>query len=75
MREYCRACRDNDRTTVAEFIIWGKLFPPQALGPRCWNHAAPWFDISRIEQYAVYDLRPVYVAMVGQEQADKADAP
>ena len=24
----------------AEFILWGKLLPPEALGPRCYTHAA-----------------------------------
>lgn len=22
----------------ADVIFWGKLFPPKALGPRCWGH-------------------------------------
>jgi hypothetical protein len=64
-REYCRACRDEDRLTVAEFILWGKFFRREALGPRCYDHAAEWIDIFRVDQYAVYDLRPVneYLAM------------
>lgn len=63
-REYCRECRDLEPSvfTPAEFILWGKLFPREALGPRCYEHAAshisPW-GMGRIEEYAVYDLRLV----------------
>lgn len=24
----------------AEYVLWGKLLPPEALGPRCYDHAA-----------------------------------
>jgi hypothetical protein len=57
--EWCRACRDEDRLTPAIVIVWGKLFPPEALGPRCWDHAAEHVDMSRLDQWAVFDLRPV----------------
>jgi hypothetical protein len=31
--------RCNER---AEFLLWGKLFPKEALGPRCYDHAVKW---------------------------------
>jgi hypothetical protein len=43
-------------------IIWGKLFPLEALGPRCLDHAAKhigWASMSRLDQVAVFDLRLV----------------
>jgi hypothetical protein len=39
----CREWVDekNDRCWApAEYILWGKLFDPDALGPRCYDHAA-----------------------------------
>jgi hypothetical protein len=45
----------------ADFILWGKLLPPEALGPRCYDHAEKWVPgvSGRADQYAVFDLRPV----------------
>jgi hypothetical protein len=65
-REYCRQCRDEGRTTVADFILWGALFARAAVGPRCYDHTAEWVDMARIDQWAVYDLRPVneHLAMI-----------
>lgn len=45
-------------------VIWGKLFPPAALGPRCHAHLCYWCNERSVEQifregFAVYDLRPV----------------
>jgi hypothetical protein len=69
--EWCRECRDEREFKFmapgvpAEFILWGKLFPPEALGPRCYDHAAKWLghgNMSRIDQYAVFDLRPFMVS-------------
>lgn len=62
--ECCRECRDFEPPlyTRADFILWGKLLPPEAMGPKCYDHTADhlgWFAMSRIDQYAVYDLRPV----------------
>ena len=65
--EWCRECRDESQWLApgreADFILWGKLFPPEALGPRCYDHAAKWIgpaSMSQVDQYAVYDLRPVH---------------
>jgi hypothetical protein len=67
VEESCREWVDqkmNYCSERAQFILWGKLFPPDALGPRCYDHAAVHLrgDMSahNIEQTAVYDLRPVY---------------
>ena len=56
--EWCRRCRDLEvQPRPADFIVWGKLFPPESLGPRCGEHLDPDIRISRIDQYAVLDLR------------------
>lgn len=71
--EFCRHCRDEfwdpdspgyraTEILPAEFILWGKLFPAEALGPACYGHAAehlPSGALSpmQIGQYAVFDLR------------------
>ena len=64
--EFCRACRDElpwgQPLPLADFIIWGKLTPPEHLGPRCTDHAEKalgWNFISQVDQWAVYDLRPL----------------
>lgn len=63
LREWCRHWPDgaNNRCgALAEFILWGKFFPPEALGPRCHDHALPYsrLDTHTVEQSAIYDLRP-----------------
>lgn len=69
--EWCRACKDErddlpyDERLVyeiqpADFIVWGKLFPASALGPRCYDHAAReigHYPLARDSGYAVFDLR------------------
>jgi hypothetical protein len=67
--EWCRECRDEREYGApgvpAEFILWGKLLPPEALGPRCYSHAAKHLGhhgMSRIDQYAVLDLRKLRYA-------------
>lgn len=38
-REWC-----HDKAAIcgrpADYVIWGKLAPPEAFGPRCYDHAA-----------------------------------
>lgn len=60
MLEYCRECRDeSDEFVPADFIIWGKLSPPEKLGPRCYRHTEELVDhMTRIDQWAIFDLRP-----------------
>lgn len=59
--EVCRECRDllpyGDKIPQAEFVLWGKFFPQEALGPRCSGHADKYFPIHLADQYAVIDLR------------------
>jgi hypothetical protein len=63
----CRECRDeaplfSSNIPRADFVLWGKLFPPEALGPKCYDHAAKyigWSGMARIEGWAVIDLRPI----------------
>ncbi len=53
----------------AEFVLWGKLFPPDALGPRCYDHAVDRTNRSMpsmVTQWAVIDLRPI-IRMVGKD--------
>lgn len=47
---------------LAEFVLWGKMFDREALGPRCHDHACDhtsWTMPSRADQWAVVDLRPI----------------
>lgn len=59
--QFCRHCRDELAYGAvvpdADFIIWGKLFPKEALGPVCSEHASLWFPLNQASMYAVYDLR------------------
>lgn len=56
--ETCRDCRNTSKGSVAaDFILWGKYFDQAAFGPKCAEHARKWFDLSRVDQYAVFDLR------------------
>lgn len=48
----------------AEFLLWGKLIPPEGLGPRCYDHAAKhvgFHALSPHSGYALVDLRPFRV--------------
>lgn len=71
----CRECRDerdvyDDPVPPAEFIIWGKLAPPEALGPKCYDHAVKHLGHDmpgRSDQYAVVDLRPLRAALASQQ--------
>ena len=65
-REFCRRCRDEGPELIepAAVILWGKLLPPEHLGPRCEFHAAEaigWDALrpDRFEQWAGFDLRPL----------------
>lgn len=71
--EHCRECRDTlpygSKLPAADFILWGKFFPALAFGPKCYFHASKWFDISRLDQYAVYDLRPAHALVNSRADA------
>lgn len=76
---FCRECCDEHADVLyadgtdplpeirpAEFVLWGKLFPPEALGPRCYDHAAKHIgaaNMGRLDGWAVVDLRPVRAAL------------
>jgi hypothetical protein len=50
----------------AEFVLWGKLFPAEALGPRCYDCAATHVDrygLMPNSGYALIDLRPALAAL------------
>lgn len=65
VRETCREWPADalDRCNEpAEVILWGKLFPREALGPRCRFHAEKYFGgmsmIDALRQnWAIFDLR------------------
>lgn len=63
VRETCREELGEPTFTKcgapAEFLLWGKLFPPEALGPRCYDHAAKHAGHSALgnPQWAILDLR------------------
>lgn len=65
--QFCRHCRSEleygSILPQADFIIWGKLFPTEALGPVCSEHASNWFPIHQASMYAVYDLRQAHEAI------------
>ena len=55
--EWCRECREEP----AEFILWGKLFPPEALGPRCYTCARKHVPAQGLgdPSWAIANLGPV----------------
>jgi hypothetical protein len=59
-REWCDE-KINRCNEPAEFVLWGKLFPPDALGPRCYDHAAKWAGHRALGDpaWAIIDLRPL----------------
>ncbi len=72
--EHCRECRDEfpyGFQERADFILWGKFFPPEALGPRCYEHTTKYMGagMSQIDQYAVFDLRPIRALLEAKEDA------
>jgi hypothetical protein len=66
----CRDCRDElpwlcEDVPLADFIFWGKLLPPEALGPKCYEHAAKHVGHAMLAGHgdrfnvAAVDLRPI----------------
>lgn len=82
LAETCREWGEDDPRRCgkpAEFILWGKLLPKEAFGPRCYDHAVKHIghDMpSRVDQYAVYDLRAVarFAAQVAQQTREAESA-
>jgi L-rhamnose isomerase len=66
VREHCRACHhERDKIVPAEYIVWGKYAKTNRLGPSCYDHTVEVIGhagMSRIDQYAVFDLRPFRAA-------------
>lgn len=85
MIESCRQCRDElpfgAPSVPADFILWGKLLPSDALGPKCYEHAKEWLGpraMGQLDQYAVFDLRPLHgagelVVAAKEQNLDRAD--
>lgn len=60
-RHLLTVCRDCENVS-ADFIFWGKLYPPEALGPKCYDCAAKLLPHAMLgehtlRQSAVIDLR------------------
>lgn len=59
----------------AEFILWGKLFPNEALGPRCYDCALEQIGdhhaLAPNSGYALVDLRPIRRALKLADQPSK----
>jgi hypothetical protein len=63
-REWCDD-KVNYCNEPAEFLIWGKLIPPNGLGPRCYDHAAEHVGHRALgnPSWAIVDLRPALRAL------------
>jgi hypothetical protein len=59
-REWIGEDKFNHCNAPAEFVLWGKLFPADALGPRCYDHAAAHAGHRALgdPSWAIIDLRP-----------------
>ena len=74
MGEHCRNWIGEERCgKPAEFIVWGKLFPLDALGPRCYDCAAEQVGhrglaVGNPQGYAIYHLNDVDNAMAQRDR-------
>jgi len=69
----------------ADFVLWGKLFKPEALGPRCYDHAAKHAGHGMLArrlhgsdgfqlEAAILDLRPLRAALhLDNESEERGD--
>ncbi len=73
-RHLMTTCRDC-RIAPAEFILWGKLLPAEALGPKCYDCAAEVMGHSPLgdPQYAILDLRGALSMLHDLEVMSAAD--
>jgi hypothetical protein len=64
-------CREEDCRKPAEFVLWGKLLPAEALGPRCYDHAAKHVGHRALgdPSWAIVDLRPLHRALADLRRA------
>lgn len=70
IKEYCREELGPEAgyqrcNEPAEYLLWGKLFPPSALVPRCYDHAAEHaghyaLTPHGLSQGAILDLRRLF---------------
>lgn len=66
-REWCDD-KINHCGARAEFLIWGKLIPPNGLGPRCYDHAAEHVGHRALgdPSWAIVDMRPALRALAAE---------
>lgn len=59
--EWCRRCRDQNRSRHADVVVWGKLFDASLVGPRCMDCLYEQYPSFRgnLSQYEILDLRPL----------------
>ena len=67
LQEHVGGCREDFGPPTyrlcwkpAEYVLWGKLIPPEALGPRCYDHAAKHLGHQALgvgANYALINLR------------------
>ena len=71
-REWCEDKSDRCNEP-AEFVLWGKLFEPSALGPRCYDHAATHAGHQALgdPSWAIIDLRPALRLLISDASRDK----
>ena len=79
--ESCREWPENGERcgAPATAILWGKLFDPEALGPRCEEHASKWLSgrstrAAHREGWAIY-LLALPVSDSTPEPTDEAEPP
>lgn len=62
LQEHIGGCREwveekSDKCwEPAEYVLWGKLIPPDGLGPRCYEHARKWIDHNGLRSRSGYAL-------------------
>lgn len=69
LQQHVGGCReetvDGDKCwKPAEFVLWGKLLPAKALGPRCYDHAAEHvghYALTSRSGYALINLRDLAI--------------
>lgn len=63
LREHIGGCREELGAPTfdkcwkpAEYVLWGKLIPPEGLGPRCYEHAQKHIDHHGLRSRSGYAL-------------------
>lgn len=57
----------------AEYVLWGKLLPPEALGPRCYEHAQQYVHWQGLGSGTTFALIHIGDLARACEEADRGD--